>query len=174
MTPLELQQRGLLALIKGREASADDAYLRCVAGSPELALVREIALWWRAFQLTAQCRFTSRLLKRLGCFDALVAAYFNDNPTSPFIEELGRHFLASLGMHSDPLVRSVAQFERAFLDARAGSPQSFEVLWDRHPDFVIRALEEGAELPAPEPEFCYRMQIARRLPGMFLCTRECA
>ena len=84
---------GLLALIKGRGAPPDDPYLQRVAGSRELAMVREIALWWRTFQLEAQCRFTSRLLKRLGSFQALVAAYFDNNATSPFVEELSLGFL---------------------------------------------------------------------------------
>ena len=84
MTHLERQQRGLLNLIKNRGVSPDDPYLVHVAGSRELALVREIAVWWRAFQIEGQCRFTSRLLKRYQCFDTVVANYFNNNSTSPF------------------------------------------------------------------------------------------
>ena len=49
MTPLEIQQRGLLDLIKSRGDPPADAYLRSVAGSPQLAMLRTIALWWRAF-----------------------------------------------------------------------------------------------------------------------------
>jgi hypothetical protein len=172
MTQLELQQRGLLDLIKGRGVSREDPYLQKVAGSRQLAMMREIALWWRAFQLSGQCRFTSRLLKRLGCFDATVAAYFNNNATSPFMEELGRDFLVSLCEYPDPLVQAVAQFEYGFLEARAGSQQMFEVFWDRNPDQVFCALEDGSELPCPEPRFLYRMQIARALPHMFACVRE--
>lgn len=171
MTRLELQQRGLLDLIKGRSAAADP-YLEKIAGSRELALLRETALWWRAFQLSAQCRFTARLLKRLGCFDAVVAGYFNNNATSPFAEELGRDFLVSLGKYPNPLVLAVAQFEYGFLEARAGSDQMFEVWWDRNPDLVFRALEDGTEFPNPEPGYLYHMQIARNLPQMFTCTRE--
>jgi len=172
MTQLELQQRGLLDLVKSRGASQDDPYLQLVADSRELAMVREIAVWWRVFQLEAQCRFTPRLLKRLGCFDALVTAYFNNHATSPFIEELSRDFLSSLRIHHDPLIRAVSQFELAFLETRAGSAEAFEILWDRHPDLVSLALENGTELPAPEPESCYRMRISRDLPGIVACTRE--
>jgi hypothetical protein len=172
MTRLELQQRGLLDLIKGRGAPPDDPYLRRVAGSRELAMVREIAIWWRAFQLEAQCRFTSRLLKRLGCFDALVMTYFNNNPTSPFIEELSRDFLSSLCTHHDRLIRAVSQFEYAFLKAKGGSADTFEILWDRHPDLVFLALEKSSALPAPELGCLYRMRIDRDLAGMIACTRE--
>ena len=107
MTQLEIQQRGLRDLIKGRNVTAADPYLQKVAGSRELAMMREITLWWRAFQLSARCRFTSRLLKRLGLFEAVVADYFSSNATSPFAEELGRDFLVSLWEYPDPLVLAV-------------------------------------------------------------------
>ncbi len=166
MTQLEAHQRGLLDLIKSRGDPSDDPYLRRVAGSRELAMMREIAVWWRALQLETQCYFTSRLLKRLGCFDELIVTYFNRNATSPFVEELSRDFLAWLCSQQDPLIHAVSQFEHAFLEARAGSEEAFEVLWDRHPDLVFRALEDGGNLPVPEPGHVYRMRIDRGLPRM--------
>lgn len=172
VTTLEIQQRGLLALIKGRSVSAEDGYLSQVTGSRELAMVREIALWWRAFQLEVQCPFSSRLLKRLGRFDALVAAYFDNNPTSPFVEELSRDFLALLEVDEDPLVRNVSLFEYALLEARDGSSRVFEVIWDRHPDRFFRALNKGGNIPPAELGRRYRMRIARDLPQMVACTME--
>jgi hypothetical protein len=174
MTQLELQQRGLLDLLKKRGAPPVDPYLRRVEGSRELAMVREIALWWRSFQLEAQCRLTSRLLKRLNCFDALVAAYFYNNATSPFVEELSHGFLDFLSEHPDGLVRTMAQFEYAVLQTRSGSASGFEIVWDRHPDQVVLALENGSELPPAETDCCYRMQIGRELPHMISCTQECS
>lgn len=172
VTELEIQQRGLLALIKGRSAPTEDSYFRRVEGSRELAMVREIALWWRAFQLEVKCPFASRFLKRLGRFDALVAAYFDNNATSPFVEELSRDFLALLRVDEDPLVRDVSLFEYALLEVRAGSSRIFEVLWDRHPDRFFGALNEGSAIPPAEPGRCYRMRIARNLPHMVSCTVE--
>ena len=184
MTQLELQQRGLLDLVKRRGAPPSDPYLCRVQGSRELKVVQEIAIWWRTFQLEAQCRFTSSLLKRLSCFDSAVANYFNNNGTSPFVEELSYGFLNFLNGHNDGndgndgydgydgLVRTVAQFEHAVLQARAGSAEAFEVVWDRHPDYVILALENGSDLPGPEADCLYRMRIARDLPNMVSCTRE--
>jgi len=172
MNGLELHQRGLLSLIKGREAPPDDPYLRRVAGSPELAMVREIALWWRAFQLDVQCHFTARLLKRMGTFEGLVAAYFDGHATSPFVEELSLGFLRWLWVHDDPLIRMVSQFEYALLQARSGSPESFEILWDRNPDLVFLALENGGELPAADPASLYHLHVARDLPRLVACTRE--
>jgi hypothetical protein len=170
MKELEAQQRGVLDLIKGRSVSPDDPYLRCVANSHGLAVLREIAIWWRALQLEARCRFTSRLLKRLGIFHKLVEDYFDNNAIPPFVEDLSRDFLSLLSAHTDPLVLSVSQFERGFLEARAGSAEAFEVLWDRHPDIVLRALEEGTEIPGPEIERVYCMRIDRNLPRLCACT----
>jgi hypothetical protein len=172
MNQLEAQQRGLLDLIKGRGPTPDDPYLQMVEGSRELAMMREIAIWWRKYQLEAQCRLTSRLLKRLNCFEGLVTTYFNNHATSPFVEELSHGFLNFLNGHDDGLVRTVARFEDALLQIRSGSAATFEVLWDRHPDHVFLALENGSELPAPENDCQYRMLLAADLPQMVSCTRE--
>lgn len=172
MTSLEIQQRGLLDLIKCRGTPSDDPYLRLVASSRELAMVRKIAVWWRTFQIEAQCRLTSRLLKRQACFEELVADYFNKNVTSPFIEELSRGFLRSLGCHPDPLVRAVSQLEHAALNFQAGFPEAAEILWDRNPDTACGAIDSGAEIPAPEPGYLYRVRFAGNLPFTLNCTRE--
>jgi hypothetical protein len=172
MSALELQQRGLLALIKNRGGVPDDPYLKRVANSRELAMVRGIALWWRSLGLQMQCRFTPRLLKRRVLFDALVADFFDHNATSPFVEELTLSFLAALHGHDDPLIRALSRFEHAFLAVKAGSTESYEILWDRDPDALVLALETGAELPAPEPGALYRMRISRDLPGMIACVYE--
>jgi hypothetical protein len=172
MSALERQQRGLLELVKQRFSVPADPYLRRVAVSQELVLVRKIALWWRAYALEAQCCFTTRLLKHLGCFDALVANYFDHNATSPYIEELSLAFLGSLHDHGDRLIRTMSRFEYALLATRAGSAVTHEIVWDRHPDLVILALETGGELPAREPGCRYRMRVARDLPHMIACIRE--
>jgi len=172
MNALELQQRGLLALIKNRDGVPDDPYLQRVARSRELAMMRGIALWWRALAIDMQCRFTPRLLKRLGCFDALVARYFDQNSTSPFIEEVNLGFLASLHGYDDPLVRAVSRFEHALLAIKAGSTDTYEIVWDRHPDRVVHALETGAALPPPEAHTLYRMHASSQLPGTVACVQE--
>lgn len=135
-------------------------------------MMREIAVFWRGYQIQAVCRFTTLLLKHLGCFGALVAAYFNERATSSYAEELGSDFLSSLCEHPTRLVSSMARFERAFLVVRAGSTESFEVLWDRHPDALFLALEVGQELPPPEPGWVYRMRIALEIPDRIECRRE--
>jgi hypothetical protein len=172
MMTLEAQQRGLLDLVKMRGAAPVDPYLRAVEGSAQLAVVREIALWWRVFALEAQCRLTSRLLKRLELFEETVAFYFDNNPTSPFVEELSFDFLDSLSPHHDPLIRAVSQSERALLKCKAGTTDGVEILWDRHPDRVFHALENRSELESAEAGAVYRLRIDAHLPGVVACRRE--
>jgi len=172
MMSLELYQRGLLELIKGRGVVAEDPYLCSVAASREIEILREIAVWWRVFQIEAQCHFTARLLKRLGCLHETVALYFATNRTSPFVEELSRDFLKWLRFHDNPLVRTVAEFEWALLEVRGDSSETFQVLWDRHPDLFFKSLESGEEFPETETDCLYRMTLARELPGLVACTRE--
>jgi hypothetical protein len=47
MTQLELQQRGLLDLIKGRGSPSAEPYLMSVASSKGLCMIQEIAVWER-------------------------------------------------------------------------------------------------------------------------------
>jgi hypothetical protein len=172
MIGLQIYQRGLLDLVKNRGGPPTDPYLRRVAGGPEITVVREIAIWWRTFQIETQCPLVSRVLKHYRCFNQTVTQYFDSNHTSPFVEELTHHFLASLREHTDPFLRSVCRFEQALLRARAGSEETDVILFDRNPDSAFLALEEtGMVLPA-EPGFLYRMTVDRRLLGMFRCTRE--
>jgi hypothetical protein len=172
MTQLERQQRGLLDLVKNRGTVADDDYLRQVAGSRELAMVREIALWWRVTQIEGECPFTARLLRRLDLLEAAIGDYFSENATSSFVEELSRDFLRAQRTHADPIVRAVSQFEYALMAAKAGSTETFDVRWDRHPNSVLTALENGLEFPPREFGWVYRMRIARDITDLVTCIRE--
>lgn len=172
MSSLEAQQRGLIDLLKGRRPLCADPYLKAVAASPGLAVARRTALFWRTVQLESQCRFTCCVLKRYGRFEAAVEQYFDNNPTSQFVEELSRDFLQSLSTDREPLVRAVSQFEFAVLEVKAGSTVGFEIRWDREPACVLAALDSGGELPAPDERGSYRMQIDGELDGLVACTRE--
>jgi hypothetical protein len=174
MIGLEIYQRGLLDLLKQRGPAPVDAYLCRVAESRELAMLRDIAMWWRVFQLEAQCRFTARLLRRMGCFDESVLSYFNGNSTSPFVEELSRGFLRSLSTHPDPLVRSTSHFEYALSQVLASSSESFAILWDRNPDSVFLSLDRGTQLPPAELDHAYLMFISESIPDRISCTRRLA
>jgi len=172
MTTLETYQRGLLDLVKNRGTSLGDPYLQEVARSRGIVVVREIAVWWRAFQIGAQCPLVSRVLKQYGSFDSTIEHYFASHRTSPFVEELTDHFLAFLCGHSDRFLRTIAEFERALLRARAGSEVTCHIYFDRNPDLAFAGLGRAGTIPSPDSEFRYHMIVDRNLPGMFRCTRE--
>ena len=162
MSDLRDVQRGLLCLLKGRRPEAAlDPYLARVAASQELLLAREIALWWRAFSLETYCLFTSRLMNRLGIFNPAVEEFFRECSTSPFIEELSQEFLARVSTHQNPLVASVARFERALCRVKRGDEAAYEIEWDRNPQLLLDAILRGAPLP-PAEDRTYKTIISPR------------
>jgi hypothetical protein len=173
MLSLAEQQQCLLAILQGRPVDTnDDAWLESVTESRELILLREIASWWQQFQIEWQCRYTSRLMKRMGCFPEYVAAHFRENPTLPSIEELTTQFLSSLQNHQNPLLHAVAAFELACI-AFADNPElTATINWDRNPEQVMKALNSFEPLPELEPGTRYVLQIGAEFPGGVSCVRE--
>jgi hypothetical protein len=170
MSGLAQLQDSTLRLIKGRPINTKDSYLDLVRGSGELVAIREIAIWWRTYHLERTCVHTARLMRRLGLFGQAVAGFFASTAASSFAEDAGRRFAAAMSGHADPLVASMAQFEAALLKVRAGSACRYGIEWDRNPNDVFRALEQGWELPASEGVPCYFVEVAANIPGMVCCT----
>jgi hypothetical protein len=170
MSDLAQLQNNTLRLIKARPIDPKDWYMDPVEASRELAAIREIAIWWRTYHLERTCVHTARLMRRLGLFGQAVAEFYSNTAASAFAEEAGRQFVASMSGHADPLVASMAQFEAALLKVRAGSADRYGIEWDRNPNDVFRALEQGGELPASEGMPCYFVEVAANIPDMVCCT----
>lgn len=170
MTDLAQLQRGMLSLLKGRSLEAPaDSYLRRVAESNELLLAREILLWWRAFSLETYCVFTARLLSRLGIFQQAIERFFCENSTSPLLEQLSQDFLAWMSMHKDPLVASMARFERALLRVARGDSRVYQLEWNRNPESLLSAILRETELPPVETDHIYRITVSARIPKLVSC-----
>jgi hypothetical protein len=173
MLSLEQQQLGLLAMLRDRPTELpSDPWLRSVAKSDGLKMIHHIAGWWQRFQIEAQCRYTSRLMKRLDCFEQYVDGYFNIHPTPPSIEELTSQFLSSVAQDNNPLLSSVAHFELACLRLNDEVSRTDTVIWDRDPSQVLLALENSDALPDPEPNVRFVMSLSATLPGSVSCVRE--
>ncbi len=159
MTSLGQQQRALLALIKKRPLPREysDEYLRRVAASDELGLVREIALWWRALGIERNCPLTAKLLRKIGRFEPSVESFYCRHATSPYMEEMAVQFLEMVSLDSDPLARAMAAFELAMARVAQGDPREFVIEWDRDPTAVLNALRTGD--PLPEPEGLHRTTV---------------
>jgi hypothetical protein len=166
MLTLREQQQSLRRILTGPpscEPQTDrlhaDPWLTEVRQSPGLAMTREIASWWLRFQIESQCIYTSRLMKRMRCYETSLDDYFSRNPTPPAIEELSRQFLSSLASYPDPLVRAVAAFELECLIPSATAHIPVAIVWDRNPQHALEALTSGAALPAPDPTTRYILTI---------------
>jgi hypothetical protein len=168
MLTLEQQQHTLFALIRQYPAGGyTDPWLENVASSRGLRMIHQIALWWQRFQLESQCRYTSRMMKRINCFEQYIAEYFRVHPTPPSIEELSAQFLSSLQDHNHPVLRAVAQLELACISTCAAT-----IYWDRNPNQVMDALDHFGQLPEPEPNVRYVLQMGANLPNKISCVRE--
>jgi hypothetical protein len=177
MLTLAQQQQALLRILRKDTQRVDtnppetDPWLTEVVHSPGLAMVHEIAAWWLRFQIESHCRLTSRLMKRMGSFDQWLAAHSSENTIPPAVEELTHQFLSSLARHPDPLLRAVAAFEQACLTP-SGPPYPFTTLWDRNPNAALTALNQGTELPPPEPGIQYTLTLGPGSPLAIHCSRE--
>jgi len=173
MLTLEQQQRSLLSMVRGHSLKApSDPWLKEVQASSGLKMIHTIARWWQRFQIEWQCRYTSRLMKRLGCFESYLAEYFRKHPAPPSIEELTAQFLASLQQHDDPLLRAVARLELACIESKAAPARTTIIFWDRNPNQVMDALDRFAKLPEPEPKVRYILRMGVGLPNGVSCKRQ--
>ncbi|HEY0143356.1 MAG TPA: hypothetical protein VGF48_20860 [Thermoanaerobaculia bacterium] len=114
MSELASLQRGLASLIRGERPGTEDCYLREVAGSPRLNIVRDVIASWRDLLLRRAAPLTTRVLDERGRLgDAL--ARIACRPESPFVEDLAMSFLADYEADDDSLVAEIARFEREMI-----------------------------------------------------------
>jgi hypothetical protein len=135
-------------------------------------MIHSIAQWWQRFQIESQCRYTSRMMKRLGYFEQYVAEYFRIHPAPPSIEELSGRFLWSLRDHEDPVLRAVAQLELTCIQVSDERARGAIIYWDRNPNEVMDALDRFEPLPTREPGVRYILRMGPDLPDGVSCVRE--
>lgn len=183
MLTLLKQQRKLLEILRDRPANAEtsgpdptndaiksDPWLASVVCSPGLLILRQTASWWLRFQIESSCRYSSRLMKRLGCFENYLATHFATHPAAPAIEDLTAQFLTSLEEHENPLLRAVAQFELFCMWSAEAPPRAVTIVWDRDPEAIMVALDRFQPLPEPAAGARYRLRLSPNSPAY--CIRE--
>jgi len=149
-----------------------DEQLLELARARGLTVLREIAALGRAFVIESACPWTSRLLKRLGSFEANIAALHLRDNTAATLESAREQFLFRMSADPDPLVVAVARLELALFRIHQGRTDEYLVEWDRNPELVFQALRSGADLPPAEPGARYRAYISRDIPELVRCERE--
>lgn len=162
-------QRQLLGLIKFnyQPSDDDDPYIRAVAQSEHLEVLREIVIWWRAYGLQRYCPLTSTLLKRRQLFDDAVRLFISKCDISPFIEKLGPTFLEEMSDYEDSLVASMAQFELALIKVKKGDPSEYLVAWQYEPYTLLNALLNDSPLDLESAAGQYQTIISHDLPQTF-------
>jgi hypothetical protein len=169
---LAAQQRGLVALLKGRPVPAgQDSYLDLVRDSRGLAMLQMITAWWRRFDLERLAPLTSRALTREGRFEGALTRLGRDADTPAAISALVMRFLEQHVEDTDPLIAAVASTERALTLVARGDRSQHEVRWDRDPMPVLSALLAGGQLgPAVPGDF--RLTVSHDRPALFTVERR--
>jgi hypothetical protein len=170
---LAQQQQSLVAILRGQSVDVEeDLWLADVAQSHGLRMIRQIASWWQRFQIESQCRYTSRLMKRMGCFEEYVTAHFAEHSAPASIEELSSQFLSSLQDHENSLLCAVASLELLCITLPDVTERTAIIYWDRNPNKVMAALNCCEELPEAEAGVRYVLRMSPELPGGVSCVRE--
>ena len=169
-------QRALRDVLRDPDASPNSndpelaAYLASVASSGRVAILTHVVRSWRVYDLERACPLTTAALRARGVWQEALAS-FQRQPAAPFVERLAARFLETLADHADPLVASVARFERAYLAITLGSDERFTVWWDREPTAVFATLLTGQPIDEPECTECYVTTLARSFPARFEVSR---
>jgi hypothetical protein len=163
---LAAHQRQMLQLLQFSFANLEcsDAYVQRLAGSEDLAIVREIILWWRLFDLETYCALTTSILKQRGNFECELRAFLGRTQFTRLRDKLRAAFLTAMSIHSDDLVASVARFELALIKVKEGDQDQYQVDWGCDPRPVIKSLLKRQPLPESQPG-AYRTLISHDAPG---------
>jgi hypothetical protein len=170
---LATHQRALLELIASGSlpaSAADDPYLREVAGSAGLRVVREIVAQWEAYDVRRSCPLTAAALARTGRFDELMRTV-PFGSSSAFVEARSALFLEEVARREGGLIGSIARFEQALLAVRNGEPGPHVIEWDRNPAPVVDGLLEGQWLAEEAARGRYRTVVAADLSGLVSIER---
>lgn len=163
---LARQQTALLCLLKTGHADECDPYIQRVASSEHLAMLREITLAWRFFDIHRHCRLTASLLKKRGSFEDSVKAFAATPNLSPFPDKLGELFLQRMSEHEDPLVSCVARFELSLTKVKLGDPGEYTIEWPVDPKSMIAGLMRDGPVSSLIAIVPHEMKISRRFPGL--------
>ena len=168
---LQTYQRSLRRLvIGGQPTPCDPSYARALAGSPRLAVVRQVIDFWRAHGLERFCVLSATWLKRQGRFDADIGRFVARGEFSADIAEAGQQFLRHLAGDADPLVGALARFELALHETRLDPTETRTLDWPCDPRPVLAAiLGQSGDMTA-DGSGPQRVTVSRSLPGGYACT----
>jgi hypothetical protein len=159
-------QKALLKLIHDDSSTEglSNPYLRQVAASKGLQVVREIVARWQAYDVRRSCPLTATALDCCGCLEQ-VAREARFELADAFLDSRSRLFLDHVGRRGG-IIGSVALFERALIDIRCGEREPRVVEWDQDPTAIINGLIAGRWLDGHAKGGAYRTVIDPTLPEL--------
>jgi len=170
---LDNLQRSLAQLVREgaiTERTADPAtadYLRTVATTTGLRVMRDVVREWRQLLLRQGCPLTTGALLAECRFAASVEKFMRAESLDPLAQNLVTRFLAWVANCRDDDVKSLAQFEHALINVRRGINSKIVVPWKCHPLDAVAAALHARPMPKPYLHAIYLTEIAAHLPGGF-------
>jgi len=172
---LKTYQLRIKQMLKGewQPAPGKDAYFNELYHSKNLAIVKEIALWWRAFQMEQNCPLASGYLKRCDTFDAAIEAFYARHNVSPYVEKAAGQFLTFLsGWTDDRATKTLAEFELAYIRAKMGQPGTTTFYWHYNPYELLHYALGGDQLPDRAATALFKCTISKDLKALFVVERQ--
>ena len=171
---LACQQTALFSLLRSGHADEEptDPYIREVAASAHLTMLREIVLAWRLYDIRRHCRLTASLLHKLGNLEEAVKSFAATPSLSPFPDQLAEAFLRQMSEHSDPIIASTAKFELYLAKVRRGDSGEYMVDWPTDPTVLLTNLTREGALPSFTTNGHYQTRISRQYPGWVRITSQ--
>jgi hypothetical protein len=167
---LETYQRSLHHLfIHCKPESDDPQYVQAIARSSNLAVVRDIVCFWRAYSIERSCILTATWLKGLGRFETEIERFITTEIFSPNGDNSKLQFLHYMETDDDPLVSALAKFEIALDEIRFDSCQMRILEWPCEPKPILSAILNGSDILESEISKRYRVTISSALPDGFVC-----
>ena len=171
---LATQQRKLLGLFRStyKVTANDDAYIRKVARSRDLAEGKKNIALWRVWVFERTCALTVNLLRRQNTLSQRLEEFITIENISPFRETQAPAFLEWLGRSDDDLVSSVARFELALIKVRQGDRHTYTIPWKIEPTSILHSLAKNTPLESDPCAGHYEVVVSRKMPGHFRIYRS--
>ena len=144
----------------------DPAYIQEVAGTPNLALLREISNWWIGYNLETYCPYTHKLMRRLDVWYSTLEAHMYTGINEHHIPTLGDRFLGLMDSHEHPMVAAMARFERALKRVKRGSQEEYTSEWQHNPYALLAAVIDDSPLEDVS-EGAFQTVVSHAIEGLF-------
>ncbi|MGB3181813.1 MAG: hypothetical protein WBB45_10515 [Cyclobacteriaceae bacterium] len=134
-------QQNVLNALKDRPLfSEEHPYFTTLKDSYPYRLTQETVVYWRASQISRICVLTTRYLQAKGRLGEVILQLYREQSLSNFAEEISFFFLDRMSGSEDPVLASVAAFERSHLGLRFRRSTPPVAYWQYAPAGILHAL----------------------------------